>query len=122
MKHRGGVDLRLPQRAGTRRPHPGVQAAEGDSAQGASGEQDGSAADAATGQQIAPASAGQSEPQGEPADVKEDEHENPRPPQERQGRAQRRRAGQQGDGGKGGALRGCGPSGLEGVGVSRAGL
>ena len=99
-----------------------MQAAEGDSTQGASGKQDGSAADAATDQQAAPAPAGQPEPQGQPADVKEDEHEDPRPLQERQGRAQRRRAGQQGDGGKGGALRGGRPSSLQGVGVGRAGL
>ena len=52
----------------------------------------------------------------------QDEHEDPRPLQESQGRAQRRRAGQQGDGDKGGAFGGGGPSGLEGVGVGRAGL
>ena len=61
------------------------------------------------------------EPQGEPAHVKEDEHEEPLPLTDCQGSTQCRSAGQHGDRGQGDAFGDSGPSGLEGVGVGRGG-
>ena len=121
VKHRGCGDLRLPQGTGACRPHPGVQSAEGDPGQGSGREEQRPAVDAATGQQVAPAALGQPEPESEPAEVKDGEHEDPRTPKERQGDSQRRGADQQGDGGKGDALGNSGLPGLEGVGVGRGG-
>ena len=77
--------------------------------------------DAATGQQVTPAAVGQPEPENEPAEVKEGEHDDPRPSDERQGGSQCRGADQQGDGRKGDPFGDSRLTGLEGVGVGRGG-
>ena len=121
VKHRGCGDLRLPQGAGARRPHPGVQATEGDSGQGPGGEDHGSAANAAAGQQIAPGAVGRPEPEGQPTEVKDRKHGGPRPLDKRQSGSQCRSAEQQGDGGEGDAFGDGWLPGLEGVGVGCGG-